>query len=316
MGDSGTMTPALRRLAEALPRSGINEHTAGLRGHILAWASRAGLPEPAVARWGMAGYERLLGRMYPAADLPLLQVTAEAVLWLFLVDGHTSPGAPGDDPGYSDWFARSAAAILAGAGPVQPPADPVLRSAWELTRNPALPRSLWWRSRLSGHLAAFAAATHEAVDDRDRRRVPSIGEYVDRRRVTSGWDVLADFGEAALAAPGLTGLSEYGRLRMAAGDIALATGDILALAPERDVRSHHNLVLIVQHARGGTQAAAAGWVDRWLQSRLDGYLTARAALRDVAGAGDTRASAASAYVPALDAILRGTLDWNLEAGRC
>jgi hypothetical protein len=60
--------------------------------------------------------------------------------------------------------------------------------------------------------------------------VPSIGEYVDRRRVASGWDVLADFGEATLTAPGLAGFSEYGRLRMAGGDIALAVGDMLALA--------------------------------------------------------------------------------------
>src|ERR1700759_2324789 len=97
----------------------------------------------------------------------------------------------------------------------------------------------------AGPLAEVARAAHEAADDRVRGRVPSIGEYVDRRRVASGWDVLADFGEATLAAPGLTGFSEYGRLRLTGGDIALAAGDILALARERDVRTQHNLVLIV-----------------------------------------------------------------------
>ena len=308
MGDSGSMTPAIRRLAEALPASGINAHTTALRDHILAWVSRAGLSEPDLARWDMARYERLVGRMYPDANWPLLRVAAQAAMWLILVDGPTGPtghnslsgptsptgptnstgtngrGTPEWGPGYSGQFARSAAAILAGAGPVQPPADPLLRSAWELTRDPALPRSPWWRSRLAGHLAEVAAAAHEAADDRVRGRVPSIGEYVDRRRVASGWDVLADFGEATLAAPGLTGFSEYGRLRLAGGDIALAAGDILALARERDVRTQHNLVLVVQHRRGDTPAAAANWVDRWLQSRLD-------------------------------AILRGILDWNLETTR-
>jgi hypothetical protein len=81
------------------------------------------------------------------------------------------------------------------------------------------------------------------------------------------------------------------------------------------VRPRHNLVLIVQHARGGTPAAAMNWVDRWLQSRLDDYLAARAALAGAAADGDARAKAASTYVPALDAILRGTLDWNLEPSR-
>jgi hypothetical protein len=317
MGDSGSTTPAIRRLTEALPATGINAHTTALRDHILAWAARTGLNEPDLARWGLARYERLLGRMYPDADLPLLWVAAEAVLWLMLVDGPTGPASPAShrSSGYSGQFARSAAAILAGAGPVPPPADPLLRGAWELTRNPTLPRSPWWRSRLFGHLATVAAAAHETADDLVRGRVPSIGEYVDRRRVASGWDVLADFGEASLAAPGLTGFSEYGRLRQAGGDIALAAGDILALVRERDVRAQHNLVLIVQHRRGDTPAAAASWVDRWLQSRLDDYLAARAALARAAADGDARAKAACGFVPALDAILRGILDWNLETSR-
>ena len=98
MGDSGSMTPAIRRLAEALPASGINAHTTALRDHILAWVSRAGLSEPDLARWDMARYERLVGRMYPDANLPLLRVAAQAAMWLILVDGpigHTGPNSPG-----------------------------------------------------------------------------------------------------------------------------------------------------------------------------------------------------------------------------
>src|ERR1700759_3614106 len=94
MGDSGSMTPAIRRLAEALPASGVNAHTTALRDHILAWVSRAGLSEPDLARWDMARYERLVARMYPDANLPLLRVAAQAAMWLILVDGPTGPTGP------------------------------------------------------------------------------------------------------------------------------------------------------------------------------------------------------------------------------
>jgi hypothetical protein len=57
------MTAAIGRLAGALPAAEINGHTMALGDHILAWAARAGLDEPDLARWGLARYERWLGRM-------------------------------------------------------------------------------------------------------------------------------------------------------------------------------------------------------------------------------------------------------------
>lgn len=326
MNSAVALTPAINRVAVSLPRSDLNGCAAALRAHVADWAVRSGLHDPELAQWGAARFELLLSRMYPAADLPLLRVTAEAVLWLFLVDSYLDPGAPGDDVAYSANFARETAVIaaqgpsaelgsaaLVPAGPepwLTPPADPLLRCPWELIRSSALPGSGWWRKRLFTHLAAFAASMHDEVKDRAAHRTPTVGAYITGRRVTSGWDILADFGEAGVTGRAMAMAFAYRRLRRAGGDLAFGMNDVLSLPKELAAGEYHNLVVIAQREHESSMDEALAWTDRWLGSRLDEYLSARAELL-----ASGFLPAIGSQVRAMDAIVTGILDWSLETGR-
>ena len=292
------MTPAVTTVSETVPSSGLNPHTGTLAEHIADLIARTGL-----RRWQEARFELLLCRMYPTAELPLLRTAAAATLWLFLVDEHLDPGGPGDDPDYSGWFAAEMETLSSRTRTT----DPLLRAAQALL-DEAEPAPEVWRRRFRGHLRDFAAAMHREVVERAAGHSPPIARYVEARRVTSGWAILTDFAERPDAESGVLSTSAYQRLRQAAGDVTFGVNDLLSLEREMAAGERHNLVLIARTEHGGSLESARRWADDWVAVRLRDYLTARAELRPAGGLADDR-------IAAVDALVRGTLDWSRETGR-
>ncbi|MGW9438109.1 terpene synthase family protein [Streptomyces sp. NPDC055607] len=308
---------SITRVMREIPAPHATPPVEGLRTHVASWVARTGSGEGALAGWEGADYEDLISRMFPQAEPPILEAAAGAVLWLFLVDGHLDPGGGGDDPGYSAGFAeRTTELRTAGAHPVRP-ADPLLHYPWEAARWPSLTCHGSWHTRFAGHLAEFATSMHHEVLDRAAGRTPDLDEYVERRRTTSGWPILADFAELA-ASPysvgSLAGFADHAALLREGGNVTFAVNDLLSLPKEHAAGEYHNLVMVAARRNSWSLERALEWTDQWLSERLDAYLDRRQALlvaADEAG----RGAGVRPQVHALDAVVRGTLDWSLETGR-
>ncbi|TDD75071.1 terpene synthase family protein [Actinomadura rubrisoli] len=314
------MAPGVRRggTRSASPRpplldlpfpSRCNPELDGLAAHLRRRIGDSGLiEEAALPAWESGRYERLVGRMFPAAPEPLLNLIGEAVLWLFLVDDHLDPGRPGGDPACAERLRHGVVRVLAG----ERGEDPLPRwlCRWcPRIRDIAGPR--WW-SRCAADLRDFTTAICDEVGARTDG-VPALEAYVPARRLTSGWGVLSDLVELDSGAEGIRSAALWSELRWTAADVACAVNDILSLRKEVEAGEQHNLVFVLAVRGRRSIPDAVEVADQWLRRRLSDYLDVRerfvAADRHRGGAGAAR------YARGLEHLMRGSRDWSVETGR-
>lgn len=297
----------------------INPGVDALKRHLDSWVAELNiLPDDAVTAWSDGRYERLVARMYPTGDTPLLELSGEVVLWLFLYDDVLDPGGSGGNPQYARAAGTSAVQILDGRSPT-PPEDPVLLVLWQL-RERLLPLCgpAWWQ-RLVTDMRDFTESLYREVEARVNNTLPDIHEYLAARRFTSGWPILTDLVELTARAEvpaELRRSAAYADVRCASGDVACTINDILSLRKEITAGERHNLVLILQDLHGFGLDEAMNLALRRMADRLGDYLDARGRFlaHDAAADAPTR-EAMTRYVTGLESLMRGSLDWSLETGR-
>ncbi|MFF1697883.1 hypothetical protein ACFVXC_30400 [Streptomyces sp. NPDC058257] len=297
--------------------SRLNPHTGDLARHLDQWATEwAALPPSALPAWRAARFERLVGRMYPTARPPLLGLTGEAVLWLFLYDDHLDPGCPGDDTHYAEQALLQVRRILDGRC-ATPPDDPLTACVWWLRHRllPLIGTDRW--AYVSRELDGFADAMRNEVAIRSQGRTPEPEEYLAARHRTSGWHILTAFAELHAGATfpdSLRSSTTHRALVATAGDVACTINDLLSLRKEAAAGERHNLVLAIGHRDKCDLPAAVGITHRWLRTRVDDYLRARADLLSQFG-GFTDPGALARYASGIEALMTGSLSWSHETGR-
>ncbi|WP_256107424.1 terpene synthase family protein [Streptomyces sp. ODS05-4] len=317
------VTPAVDLVVRHLPETTVGALAEPLRPFVERWITRTGTQDAALAGWREARYERLIARMYPHADLPTLQAAGAAVLWLFLVDGQLDPGNAGAHARYARLFAERTAALVSDRHDLPEPADPLLHCPWETAQDFSLRQWPLWRTRLLGHMAEFAESMHAEVRERVADRVPTVEEYLKARWTTSGWPILVDFAELAARTHGGIGhrtgevlrrSPDYVALLRAGGDVTFGVNDILSLPKERQMGEYHNLVLLTRREHGLSLPAALARVEEWIGRRMQEYLDRRRVLLGTM-LPFTRRQDVEGCVAAVDALVRGTVDWSVETGR-
>lgn len=321
--DARTATPAVDLILQILPETSVGALTDRLRPFVEEWVTRTGTQDAALAGWREARYERLITRLYPHADLPTLRAAGAAVLWLFLVDGQLDPGNAGAHPRYSRAFAEQTATLVSERHDLPEPFDPLLRCPWSTVRDPSLRRRPLWRARLLRHMSEFAWSMDAKVRERLEDRVPTVDKYLRASWTTSGWPILVDFAE--VTAPARVGMgqrtnevlrqnADYTAMLRAGGKVAFAVNDILSLPKERMAGEYHNLVLLTQREHHLSLREALAWVEEWIGRRLHEYHDHRRALLRTSFP-SVRRQDVHVCVCAVDALVRGTVDWSIESGR-
>jgi hypothetical protein len=239
--------------------------------------------------------------MYPDVAPPLILAFAEAVAWLFLYDDALYGDAPPQPQAVRGVMrARSLPAGVDDGG--------LLGCLAGLASGPlGQAPDVWWR-RFSASVGDFADAMAQEAQQRHSGYAPSVAEYAGLRYRTSGWEMLADLAE--LSADGHVPARVRRALVRPAGDVAGAINDLLSLQAELSAGERHNMVVVLMQHDGESMAGAIGCVHGWLTQRLSDYLQAKGEqLRAGSDPG------VAAFARAIEALVRGSLDWSLETGR-
>ncbi|WP_331730507.1 hypothetical protein OHV05_36655 (plasmid) [Kitasatospora sp. NBC_00070] len=296
----------------------LNTHYSAVPGYLEDWTGNWTIvPERSRRSWRSARFDLLVGHMYPDAFEDLLRINSEAVLWLFLYGDRFDLGPTGRDTSGARTFTRQVRDIL--LEPIAPaPVDRLLRCIarfrYDLDRVPH-PGT----GRVKQALAEFSDSILSELARRNAVGPPSEPEYLAKRRLTSGWQVLTALVELDFRyelPSGLRSCPEHAVLSAAACDITCAVNDILTLGEEASVGAEHNLVMILARERGIPLDEALDLALGRIAERLEDYAAAKEAFL-ISSTADRAGSHRRAlrYASALESLMRGSLDWSLETGR-
>ncbi|MER6518319.1 terpene cyclase [Streptomyces sp. NPDC001553] len=231
----------------------------GARQRNLAW----------VHRLGLVGYGRSLD-WYASWDMPLLaahgmpyargaalDLCTDAMAFFFVFDDQFD-GPLGRDPARVVAVCRKLIDIVHGA-PAGPGADACSRAFSDIwTRSLRGSHSGWAARSAHEWEYYFATQAHEAIG-RIRGTPGDLETYLQVRRGIAGTAVPLSLGEraAGLGVPAAAFHSPQLRLmRDIAVDVSMMCNDVYSLEKEEARGDVDNLVLVLQHAGGGTREEA------------------------------------------------------------
>lgn len=300
---------------EAIPAA-LNPHVdAGVR-HLDRWVVERGLVGRATARerFDRADFGWFAAVTYPTANEADLGLVADWFAWLFLLDDQLDDGLLGRDPERAGRFLGTIFDVLNGdsADPAGPSIVTSLDDLWQRTLRSAGPT---WRRRFVEHVVAGGMAACWEADNRVRGTVPNEPDYVQNRRHTGAIYVCMDLIEIVehIDVPAQVYDREpFAWALEAACDVVCWTNDLYSLDKETSLGEYHNLVTVVEHARGLHRAEAIGVVADLITERLVEYLAYEPAVRAECAGWTVEVEA---YLAGMRSWMRGNLDWSARTRR-
>ncbi|WP_113691966.1 terpene synthase family protein [Amycolatopsis albispora] len=308
------MTGPVTRMVEAFEAIApeCNPHADAATAHLNRWVGEQGLIGRAAARerFDRAAFGWFAAITYPTASERDLGLVADWFAWLFLLDDQLDDGVLGRDPERTHQFLGALFGVLEGKGadPAGPSIVTSLADLWDRTTETA---SEAWRRRFVEHVVAGGLAAGWESANRVSGTIPGEADYVEKRRHTGAIYVCFDLIEIAehLDVPAEVYDSEpFAEAVRAACDVVGWTNDLYSLDKETALGEYHNLVTVVQHARGIGQTEAIGVVAERITRRLREYLAAEPLIRK-------RHKEIEPYLAGLRSWMRGNLDWSASTRR-
>ncbi len=294
----------------------ISPHVARLERYAVAWATRHGFlgDQWTRAAFARARFASLMARAYPEADQTDLRLTVSWLTFTFMLDDHLET-ALGCSPQRQRELADQVVAYLVGDGPsptaLGRPLAGALDDVWTRTRART---GVAWRARFVRNVAEYLAANAWEADNRSRRRIPPVGEYLRMRRHSAACAMFFDLVEALAGADADTEpFTEAGLalLRLHAANVVAWFNDLVSWRKEAADGDPHNLVLVVRH---GLRLSLADAV-RHVVARHDQEVRAFLAARDRFWPQLSARPEIRRAVEGLECWIRANVDWSRESGR-
>ncbi len=293
----------------------INPHAAEVQDAITTWVQRVGLVRQpnALARFSASRFGYLTARAYPAIGRDELLLLSSWNTWLFCLDDQADESGFGHDPAAMKAVFERFMAVLHDQAPTEE--SPLTRALLDLWGRMTARSTPAWRDRFRASVAAYFASQIWEATNRATGTTPAPDDYIRMRRITGALDtgiVLIDLAahvalpDAVRTSPLVVALCD------AANDIVCWTNDLVSLAKEVARGDVHNLVVVLQHARGGMLQSAVDAVARMIHERTEAYL----ALERTVPRYDAAVEADLAiYLGVLRSWVRGNFDWGRDSGR-
>lgn len=297
--------------------SAVNKHTAAIQEESMWWVSFFGLlpDERSHRSFRAAAISKLAGRFHPFTGREELRLISDFYCWMFLQDDRRDESEVGWRPDSLSEDDRRSLQVLKGDDPTwrDPPSVYALRNLRDRL-NTRAPGPGWMRRFFRSVESYFAATTWEATN-RARGIVPDFGTYVRMRPLTAGLALDDELIELAEEAHLFGGAREHPTVRsltLASHRAICWANDLVSLEKELAHSDVHNLVLVLLHTEGlGLQEA----VDRAAQMHdveVRAFMRFSSRLPSFGRAIDGQLGR---YVVALQARMRGNLDWAHESAR-
>lgn len=290
--------------------------------HTVRWAGRYGLIKSGerATRFQGESFGRLVAHLYPEASAVDLAVAADLNSWFHVFDDMFELTNVGREPAMARKMMADAEAVL-NDQPVEGPVGAMLLCLADLRNRLRLRGGAVWWKRFVTHMSQCFTAGLWEVDNQARNRIPDPKSYVDMKLkiayVPPSFDLIElvehfEVPDAVRASP------EYQTLQHEAGHVVVCSNDILSLKRELMQGTFHNLVIVLQHAHGGTLQEAVDQVCQIISDRVANFLAAKAALPALFARlrlPEFLGEATLRCVTGLEHWMRGYLDWALATRR-
>jgi hypothetical protein len=301
-----------------------NAHAERAKQHLEAWVQHVELVRKPSARerFARADFGWFASCVYPTADAQDLELVADWFALMFLYDDQLDDGDVGRNPELVNEINAAALGIL-----MSPHAQAAAPAASGAARSPVVVSlaDLWrrmdgraddaWRSRFIGHIAHGAAAAHWEAQNRVAGIVPAEADYIEKRRHTGAIYVcmdLIDIVERILIPVDVYASRAFQAPLEAACDVVCWTNDLYSLEKEAALGEYHNLVMIVEHARGLSRADAVLHVAEQISARTRRFCELEP---ELLAAFPAHADELTKYLAGMRSWMRGNLDWSRSTKR-
>lgn len=284
--------------------------------NTLEWAQRFNL----LARDDRYGHDRpieygwLAARAYPNSGWAELQIAADWISWLFLMDDECDETGVGRDPRLLGQLHDRMIAILRGAEPVD--SDPPLaRALHDLRSRMAERASPAWLERFTSAVEDYFVANRWEANNRLLGITPSLATYQIKRAHTGA--VFACFELLSITdgidlPPAVRDSAVVQGLTLLANCVICWCNDILSVNKEHKHGDVHNLVIVLQNERRISNEAAMSETIKVHNDTVQAFLDLEKKLPSFGPAVDAEVAR---YVDSLRHWMRANLDWSWTALR-
>ncbi|XYH98454.1 terpene synthase family protein [Sorangium sp. So ce1128] len=296
--------------------SEISPHAAAIERGSRQWANRFNL----IKRNGSLDparpieYALLAARTYPKAERERLQIAADWLSWLFLMDDECDETGVGGDPERLMRVHERLLAVLRGAPPSAND-HPFVRSLHDLRTRMAERESSAWLARFAHAVEEYFSANRWEAKNRLLGVIPSASDYQAMRahtgavftcfeltQITDGIKLPADVRQHP----------SVQRLALLANCVICWSNDIFSVNKESSQGDVHNLVIVLQNEHRLSNDEAVREAVRVHNGTVRAFVEQAAALDTFGREVDAELNR---YLDGLRYWMRGNLDWSWTALR-
>jgi hypothetical protein len=295
--------------------SALSPHTEAVHHLVREWMHerRYLRSELALARFQKGRFAWLAGRAYPEASFESLLLVSTYMSWLFVLDDLCDEAELGCSPERLRELHEELIEHMRYPQPLRGDESPLVAGLADVWARLCERGAPGWPARFTRTFESYARGCVWEAENRAQVRVPSLEEYMERRRHTSALYLFFDLIELAegLLLPE-EHLERIHALRERANDGVAWFNDIVSLEKELRVGDVHNLVVVLrQEYQLGVHEAVAQ-AARLLNARMREYTELEQRLPSLGVESDSRLQR---YLTGLRCWMRGNADWSYESGR-
>ena len=269
-------------------------------------------PVPDYLRRHMArSFSSLAATLHPHADSYWLVLLGKWYCWAFLHDDRCDASELGRNPARLEGLTKRLAELFGGAA-VRSGDEPLGHALVNLRGDLLALGGAAWLAELGTELGRYFSALEWEAQNRAEALTPSLERYLVMRPITVGLQIddlfsLAD-GVSVNTKTKEPLVSELNRL---ANEVVCWSNDLISLDKELQQAEVHNLVQVLQHARGLSLQEAVAQAKAQHDEVLSQYLATERRAREQL----SDWSSIEPYLRLLQARMRGIHDWAEVSGR-
>lgn len=293
----------------------LSPHTEAVQDLLRDWMEQRRYLRDARAleRFQAGRFAWLAGRAYPSANFDTLLLVSTYMSWLFVLDDLCDEAELGCAPERLQGVFEQLIEHMRYPRPLGLEDGPLvagLADVWERLCQRAAPG---WAERFTRDFEGYARGCVWEAENRAQARVPSLAEYMERRRQTSALYLFFDLIELS---EGLSlrddHLEHVRALRERANDGVSWFNDIVSLEKELRLGDVHNLVIVLRHEHQLSLPEAVEQASQLLNARMREYMELEQRLPSLGVESD---AGLQRYLTGLRSWVRGNKDWSYESGR-
>ncbi|POX43513.1 pentalenene synthase [Streptomyces sp. Ru73] len=320
------LPPVVRRTSPlAIPfPARLNPGVEAARRHTLGWLHGHGMlcGEAATEEYDALRLDRLMAYFYPDAGPDELALATDFNAWFFLFDDQFD-GELGQCPEAVAHFVDRVVRTMDDAPELLPeePDSPLVSGYRDIWRRITAGAPRAWQLRFRDHWERYLGAYHWEAQNRTRKGVLPLEQYLKGRRDSIGVQPCLDFTERCggyVLPRELHGRPPLAELRRLTAEVVIFVNDVVSVDKELAAGDVNNSVIILQRSTGCTPDQAVRRIIRTANARVDQFqqiaATLPATLRELGVPAEVHDHVAH-YVTGMRHLMTGNLVWSQETPR-